>query len=193
MFWRNKKITFRDVALNTILKDMGQESQIRATVTVGAMTMAMQLGIAIGAQFPTKVLPIIKQVEGGNSQRGYTQMKVRLERRFVSAAEMGIEARLEFFPPIAELMEVTESRGIQYFTREQFTQSVQGTFYYGLLMGNLHRKFSLAALESSIEVQNALLGLAKEAAPELFTTYPRFLSEAKETVTRYEREHGVLS
>ena len=191
MFWR-KKTPFSHVAIDHLLKDTGQGHQVPATLTLGLMTMAMQLGIATGSQFPIKVLPIIKQVEGGKVQEGYVQMMGSLERRFALAAEMRIERGLEFFPPIAELMEAVVARGIEYFTRQQFVESVRGTFYYGLLMGSLHRSVSLKFLEAAIQDQNTLLLLAKEAAPELFTTYSRFLNEAREMVIRYEKEYGTI-
>ena len=191
MFWK-KKTPFRDVAIRELLDGKPQDRPVRAATTLGLMTMAMQHGIAIGAQFPAKVLPIMRQAEGGRAQEGYVQMKERLERRFALAADMSVERGLHFFPPIAELMEAVGARGVEYFTHHQFVESIRATFYYGLVMGSLHWTVSLRFLEAAIEDQNVLLSLAKEAAPELFTTYTRFLVEAREAMLSYEKENGTL-
>ena len=78
MFWR-KKVSFRDWALRIILGDVFTGPQTTIEMGTAAVVESMKFGIAVGAQFPTKVMPIIRQVSGDGTENAYTQMKEYLQ------------------------------------------------------------------------------------------------------------------
>ena len=81
MFWRNKKITFRDFATTIILRDSVDTLLLYIDIS-GAKVMAvesMKFGIAVGAQFPTKVMPMLKQASGDDAANAYSHMKEFLQ------------------------------------------------------------------------------------------------------------------
>ena len=192
MFWRKKKIPFRDWALSIILGDLGTGPQIHFDLARVAAVESMKFGIAVGAQFPTKVMPMIRQVSGDNANNTYAQMKESLQSWVDANAETGIE--LESYPLITDMVNKLQTPRIPRTVSNGWSVF---TFFYGLLMGSLYRELFSEALASSIHYGNLQWELVKESAPaDLASTplpsYQGFLSDAKDMVIRYEREHGAL-
>ena len=151
--------------------------------------------------------------------RGILERKVALVVQHM--AREGVEPPLAQFPPIGDLIDLAEARGLEAIPRHTFTQSVQGSFYYGMLMGSLHRELSLRSLNYSVlalqeiveEEKRKLAAFAQlsalanwpsgakermmEVASEIDSmasvTYEGILRNSREMVAEYERKHGMLS
>ena len=194
MFSRKKeKITFKDWFLRILLGDVFRGPQIPLLMGKIVAVTSMKYGIAIGAQFPTKVMPIIRQVSGNDAENAFGQMKESLQNWVDSNSETGIE--LESHPLISEPV---ENSRFDALTPSIVVPWATYTFFYGLLMGSLHRVIFLEALESSIRLEHLQWeNLRENAPPDLMsvpeTTYEGFLADAKEMVVMYEKEQDVLS
>ena len=201
MFWRKKKITFRDVVTTIVLGDSVGSFELPIYININvAKVMAvesMKFGIAVGAQFPMKVLPIIRQVERGNAENVYAQIKKSLQSWVDLNA--GTDIVVESTAPIAQTMAFFEDNSIKSITRhDELIRWTEGTLNSGLLMGNLYPAIYLKALEASINNENGIWQQVKEYAPadvasKPVPTYQAFLSDVKEMVARYEKDQGVLS
>ena len=201
MFWRKKKITFRDVVTTIVLGDSVGSFELPIYININvAKVMAvesMKFGIAVGAQFPMKVLPIIRQVERGNAENVYAQIKKSLQSWVDLNA--GTDIVVESTAPIAQTMAFFEDNSIKSITRhDELIRWTEGTLNSGLLMGSLYPALFLKALEASINNENEMWQQVKEYPPADLAstpvpTYQAFLSDAKEMVARYEKDQGILS
>ena len=163
MFWRKKKIAFRDWALIALLSDAAKSPHVETLMAKVMALESMKLGIAVGAQFPTKVFPIIRQVSGDDSENAYAQVKESLQNWVDSNADIGIV--LEHYPLITEPEESLRSRRVGSLARGNAILWAINTFFYGLLMGSLYKSLFLEALESAIRAENMGWELTKESAP----------------------------
>ena len=140
----------------------------------------------MGAEFQTKVIPIIKQIHGNDALSRHDQMKERLIERLAVLDSMGFDVPpLLMLPPIQDFVEVAQSRGILSVTRHQFTRLVQESYTCGLVLGGLYRGIALMALRRFI------METSKETTPNLMME--DLLAEEQNMVIRYEQEHGTLS
>ena len=196
MFGRKKKkITFKDWALIMILGDVARGPELDIDMAKVAAIESMKFGGAVGAQCPTKVMPVLRQVSGADTENAYAQMKESLQSWVDANSDTGIE--LDSFPLIAQTIENMQVNRFNGLTRGQVITWATGTFFYGLLMGRLHREFFLEVLKSSIRYENLRWELAKEHAPRELKSEPEptfdvYLADIREMVARYEKEQGTL-
>ena len=194
MFSRKKeKVTFKDWFLRILLGDVFRGPQIPLLMGQIVAETSMKYGIAIGAQFPTKVMPIMRQVSGNDADNAFGQIKESLQIWVDANSETSIE--LESHPLISEPVENSQFDAL---TPSIVVPWASYTFFYGLLMGSLHRAIFLEALESSIRLENLQWEFMRDSAPPDLksvpeTTYEGFLADAREYVTMYEKEQVVLS
>ena len=191
----NQEISLRAFVIGILLGTERSNPHFDVDMAQVITLNSMRFGIAVGAQFPTKVLPIMRQVSGADTESAYEQMRVSLEQ-WVSSNES--KSSLESFPLILEFRESLDIRRINTMTSSQTIMWAGGTFIYGLLMGSLHRELFLSVLESSMNIENAGWELLKGVAPadlqhSDIMDYSDFLQMAKEMVEKYEVEQVTLS
>ena len=198
MFWRKKRISFRDLVTTIVLGDsiMSPRLFIGLYEAKALAVETMKVGVAVGAQFPLKVFPIIKQVEGKNAQSTYAFVEkgVREWMQLNADSDLAIEATR----PIAMTMAIFEHESIDRITRhKELIGWIEGTFNSGLLMGVTYPSRSLKVLEASVSADYESLLPAKDTVSDHWTPAPaqnvqQFLAIVRDMVVRYEKDQGTL-
>lgn len=140
MFWRKKKVPFRDWALRIILGEVFKSPGIDTVLAKVAAIECLKFGIAVGAQFPTKILPILRQTAGDDAENAYGQMRGTLQSWLDSnSGDISIESD----PCITDITKSLESSGSEGVTRAAAVRWAEVALFWGLMKGSLHRELYL--------------------------------------------------